>query len=100
MKPLTNDELRELRADIAHLRLPEHQVDSLIRLIDSIIISIIDQNSGRHPVQLSLSARANYAFKMPEACASLRKSESFETVDLDDEGANNLTDPMRDLAPR
>lgn len=104
MKPLTMEELQELRADIAALRLPEDRVDELIRLIDNIIISIIDQNSGRHSVQLSLSARANYAFNPDGTYASLRKSESFELVDLPGnergEGANNEHNPMRDFAPR
>lgn len=63
MKPLTPEEMSELRADVACLDIPDDRLDEMIRLIDSIIISIIDQNSGRHAVQLSLSARANYAFQ-------------------------------------
>lgn len=63
MKPLTTEEMQELRSDIAHLGLPENKLDELIHLLDNIIVSIIDQNNGRHSVQLSLSARANYAFK-------------------------------------
>ena len=44
--------------------------DELIRLIDAIVISFIDQEYGLDPVQLSLSARANYAFKDEGSCDS------------------------------
>lgn len=64
MKALSPEELQELRKEIASLDIPEERQDELILLIDSIVISWIDQAFGLHPVQLSLSARANYAFEV------------------------------------
>lgn len=85
MKALTMEEMRELRADIASLNLPDDHLDELIRLVDSIIISIIDQNRGRHSVQLSLSARANYAFKNRENSADFSRSDSYQPVAFNDD---------------
>jgi hypothetical protein len=87
MKPLTMEELRELRADMAHLNLSDDKLDDLIRLVDSIIISIIDQNSGRHSIQLSLAARANHAFKKRRISDDFSGSDSDPVVDFGDDFA-------------
>lgn len=62
MKALSPEELQELRKEIAGLDLPVARQDELIRLIDSIVTSWVDQAFGIESAQLSLSARANYAF--------------------------------------
>lgn len=85
MKPLTPEELSEIRARIAYLDFPDDQLDGMIRLIDSVIISIIDQNSGRHAVQLSLSARANYAFQNRENPVDFSCSDSHQSVAFNDD---------------
>lgn len=99
MKPLSPDEMNELRNDIAALNIPADRQDELIRLIDAIVISFIDQEYGLDPVQLSLSARANYAFKNDSSCDSLALSEKDKTVDLYEEGAINTVSPARHRAP-
>lgn len=62
MKALSPEELQELRKEIAGLDIPVDRQDELIRLIDSIVTSWVDQAFGLDSTQLSLSARANYAF--------------------------------------
>lgn len=96
MKPLTTEEMSELRADIACLGLPCDRLDEMIRLIDSIIISIIDQNSGRHAVQLSLSARANYAFQNRGNSANFSYPNGDHPVAFnDDDGVDSSQYPNR-----
>lgn len=80
MKALSPEELKELRKEIASLDIPEERQDELIRLIDSIVISWIDQAFGLHPVQLSLSARANYAFEKHIDCDIFGKSQASEAA--------------------
>jgi hypothetical protein len=99
MKPLSPDEMNELRNDIASLNIPADRQDELIRLIDAIVISFIDQEYGLDPVQLSLAARANYAFKGEGSCDSLALSEKDKAVDLGEEGAINTVSPARHRAP-
>ena len=65
MVPLTPEEIAELRQHLADLDISDESKDELIRLLDSIAISFVEQALGLSPVQLSLAARANYAF--PEA---------------------------------
>lgn len=99
MKPLSPDELNDLRNDIATLDISPERQDELIRLIDAIVISFIDQEFGIDAVQLSLASRANYAFKGASSCDSLSISEQDRTVDLGNEGAINTVSPVRDRAP-
>jgi hypothetical protein len=87
MKMLSPDELRDLREDIASLGLPDDRQDELIRLVDSIIISIIDQEFGWSPVQISLSARANHAFSHSDSCPRVIESGIFCQGDADNDGA-------------
>jgi hypothetical protein len=84
MVPLTPEEIAELRQHLADLDISDESKDELIRLIDSIAISLVEQALGLSPVQLSLSARANYAFLGASDCDSLEKSETL----------NLLTSPM------
>lgn len=92
MKTLTMEEMRELRADMAQLDLPEAAQDEIIRLLDNIVISIIDQEFGWSPVQISLSARANRAFSRPDSCGGVLASGTFEQVDAE---ANGVAKPER-----
>jgi len=92
MKMLTPDEMQELRADIATLGLPDDRQEELIRLIDNIIISIIDQEFGWSPVQNSLSARASRAFSAPDSCSGVLASGTFGQVDAE---ADGVTKPER-----
>jgi len=86
MKMLSPDDMLELRKDIASLGLPDSRQDELIRLVDHIIISIIDQEFGWSPVQISLSARANHAFSQPDSCGRVLASGRFEEVDVPVDG--------------
>lgn len=101
MKALSPQEMDELRADCAGLNLSPERLADLIRLLDNIAISIVAQECGWHSVQLSLSARANYAFNSAENNANLPFSGTSGPVDLDcHEGANNtITDPKGPRAP-
>ncbi|MCW2368824.1 hypothetical protein [Sphingobium sp. B11D3D] len=101
MKALTPQELEELRADCASLGLSEDRLTAVIHLLDNIAVSIVDQQFGWHPVQLSLAQRANYASKRAENHASLRLSGDAGPVDLDcDEGAiNTMRSPEGRPAP-
>lgn len=108
MVPLTPEEIAELRQHLADLDISDESKDELIRLIDSIAISLVEQALGFSPVQLSLSARANYAFLGASECDSLEKSETIERVDLprdeQGEGAKNNRRPRScrkgQIAPR
>jgi hypothetical protein len=99
MKMLSPEEMKELRNDIASFGISDERKDELIRFLDAIAVSFISQTFGKSPVQLSLSARANYAFNGAETHANLRLSDSSELVDLGNEGAINTTGPTRQLAP-
>lgn len=101
MQVLSPEELQELRKDIAALGIADDRKDDLIRFLDAIAISFIDQAFGFSSVQLSLSALANYAFNGAKPCANLRKSKTLELVDLhEDEGAINTISPASRKAGR
>jgi len=78
MKALSPEELRELRKEISSLGICPSRLDEVIHLIDSIVISWIDQAFGFHLVQLSLAARANYAFAGSGECGNLTKFHENE----------------------
>ena len=99
MKMLSAEEMMELRDDLARSDISDKRKDDLIHYLDAIAISFIDQSRGKSAVQLSLSARANYAFNGVEPYANLPRSEISEPVDLNDEGAFNTKGPTRQLAP-
>ena len=99
MKMLSSEELLELRTEIAAFSMSDERKDELIRFLDAIAISFVDQAFGFDSTQLSLSKRANYAFKGAENCANLRKSEQSELVDLSNEGAINTESPEGHFAP-
>lgn len=85
MKALSPEELQELRKDIAGLDIPNERQDELIRLVDSIITSWVDQAFGLDSVQLSLSARANYVFAVRKNHGILGQSHEFEAESLGNE---------------
>lgn len=87
MKMLTPNEMLELRTTIVTLNLPDERQDELIRLIDNIIVSIIDQEFGWSPVQTSLSVRANRVFSASDSCSGLPQSGRFAKVRTEEEGA-------------
>jgi hypothetical protein len=82
MVPLTPDELEALRQMINDDRLSDAEKDDLIRTVDHIVQSFILQARGLDGVQLSLSARANAAFQLPENRDSLQEYDTKERVDL------------------
>ncbi len=81
MKMLSPDELAELIADVASFGYSQNDLDELIRLVDGIVISFIDQKFGWSPVQISLSARANRAFSALDSCKGVLPSGTFGQVD-------------------
>ncbi|CAH0496075.1 hypothetical protein [Novosphingobium sp. CECT 9465] len=99
MKMLSQEELNELRKDIAVLGIPDDCQDDLIRLIDSIVISFVEQAHGLNPVQISLSSRANYAFNGDSSHANLRTSTENAAVPIDGESARRDEGPIRQVAP-
>lgn len=90
MKMLSQEELLELRADIASLALPQARERELILLIDSIVTSIIDQQFGWSPVQISLSARASRAFSGADSCARVSESGRLSQVDAEVDSVTKL----------
>ena len=60
--PLTREQMEHFRGVIASLDLSDARKDEMIRMVDSIAISFIDQAFGIDSIQLSLSARANFRF--------------------------------------
>ena len=99
MKMLSSDEMMEFRNDIANFAISDDRKDELICFLDAIAMSFVSQTFGKSPVQLSLTARANYAFNGADNRANLPSSEISELVDLGNEGAINTTGPTRQLAP-
>lgn len=100
MKPLTHAEIEELRSSMAHVVIDDAAKDEIIRYLDAIVTSFVDQAFGFHPVQLSLSARANYAFKGQGHHANLCDTAKAGIVDLQTEGALNIDDtPEWHFAP-
>ncbi len=99
MKMLSHEELAELRRDIASLGINEARQDDLIRFIDSVIISFIDRDIGLDPVQLSLSARANYAFAALDTCGNLPSYKILETADPAEKAEIGTTIPKRPFTP-
>lgn len=87
---LTPEELAKCRECIG-LELTDEQKDEVIRLVDGIVTSFVDQAFGLHPVQLSLAARANRHFQGARDHGSLDLFSDNQTVDLDTEGASNTT---------
>lgn len=63
MSPLTPEEMDDLRKEMATLAISDASKDELIHIIDSIVISFVDQAHGLDPVQLSLADRANKHFQ-------------------------------------
>lgn len=60
--PLTREQMEHFRGVIASLDLSDARKDEMIRMVDSIAISFIDQAFGIDSIQLSLSSRANFSF--------------------------------------
>lgn len=62
MPPLTPEQLEYFRSLAAGLNIPDDRKDEIIRIVDSIAVSFVDQAFGLDPTTLSLSARANFSF--------------------------------------
>jgi hypothetical protein len=99
MKMLSPEELLELRQEISGIAIPEDRADELIRLIDAIAISFIDQHFGLDSVQLSLSARANYAFSRQDSCGRVQSYDKFSAIAADNNQAALTDSAARHLAP-
>ena len=107
MKLLSAEEMEELRTELAGLSISDERKDELIRFLDAVAISFIDQAYSLNSTQLSLSARANYAFNGAKTHANLPSSGVAGPVDLADndhcEGMINKFGPdkrgVRHLAP-
>lgn len=85
---------------MGHLHLSDTSKNEIIRYLDAIATSFVDQAFGFHPVQHSLSARANYAFKGQSGHASLISTAKADIVDLHRESALNTDDsPEGHFAP-
>jgi hypothetical protein len=82
MVPLTPEELQEMREHIATFDISDNDKDAIILLVDNIVVSFIMSARGLDPVQLSLSARANSAFKAQADCAKIPAYDRFKRIDL------------------
>ena len=99
MKALSQEELRELRADFTGRGKSDAELDDLILFFDRVVISFISQSKQKHPVQLSLSQRANTAFAARSDCDMLPTRTESEPVDLRSEGSKNTKSSRRDFQP-
>lgn len=79
--------------------IPEDQLNELILLMDSIVVSWIDQAFGYNAVQLSLSSRANYAFAEPNQHATLNKYDENQSVESRNDSEINASDASRHIEP-
>ena len=96
---LTPEEFAKCRACIG-LDMADEDKDELIRIVDGIVSSFVDQAFGLHPVQHSLSARANRHFQGDQDHDSLDLFQETRPVDLDAEGASNtLEGPEGQVSP-
>lgn len=78
----------------------DEEKDELIRIVDGIVSSFVDQAFGLHPVQHSLAARANRHFQGAQDHDSLDLFPRDTPVDLDTEGASNtLEGPEGQVSP-
>lgn len=91
MSTLTPEEISELRTLAGNTSMSEERFSELIKFMDAVVMAAIDIHTGRHPVQLSLSQRANRYFQGNSDHARMGTSLEHEAVDLDIEGANNTT---------
>ena len=78
MRPLSPEEFAELRLKFTGSADPCEKTDELIRILDSVFVSFIDQAFGFSAVQMSLSARANRAFSASDSCAIVQSSATKE----------------------
>jgi len=74
MRPLSPEELAEIRLALGGASGPCDKTDDLIRFLDAVAISFIDQAFGFSAVQMSLSARANRAFSASDSCERVQLS--------------------------
>src|SRR3546814_9177359 len=81
MKMLSPEEMQELRNEIADFAISESRKDEIIHFLDAIAASFIHQAFRKSSVQLSLSDRANYAFKGAGTSSNLpdRKSTRLKS---------------------
>ncbi|MET4131767.1 hypothetical protein ABIE62_000883 [Porphyrobacter sp. MBR-155] len=85
----TPEEFEQCRECIADIDMSDADKDELIRIVGNIVASFVDQSFGLHPVQLSLSARANRHFQNGRDDAILGLFQSDESIDPGDGGASN-----------
>lgn len=99
MSPLTPDEIAAFRNSLSGIEMPEERKDELIRIVDNIAMSFVAQAFGLHPVQLSLSARANSRFLGIQDYARIGTNQEHITVDPGFGSAMNDQSPEGQAAP-
>lgn len=99
MKPLTWLELQDIRKEIAGMDIPEERMDELILLMDAIVVSWIDQAFGLSAMQLSLSARANYAFAHAGQHGNLSKCDENQSLESEKDSEINTLGENRHIEP-
>jgi len=87
MKPLTPEEMHELRGKLAVLDISVDKQEEFIRIIDNFAASVADQAHDLHPIRFSLTRKANYSFADVDACATVRTSHRIERKSLQGEDA-------------
>lgn len=99
MTSLTPSELADLRKMLDGVGLSAEKQDDMIRILDNIAKSWIDQAHGTHSVRLSLLARANYKFSGIDAYATKRLSKKIEMKPRESEVDSIITGPEGHLTP-
>lgn len=83
--PLTQEQLEQFRKFIASIDVPDEKRDEIIRIVDSIAVSFVDQAFGLDPTTLSLSARANFSFlgvgENAKECTDFKKENSNHALE-------------------
>lgn len=99
MRPLSPEEYEELRLIFTGSAAPCDRTDELIRFLDAVAISFIDQAFGFSAVQMSLSTRANRAFSASDSCDPSQLSGKKRKDKLKVSGVESPNIPHKDCAP-
>lgn len=99
MRPLSPEEFAELRLIFTGSAAPCEKTDELIRFLDAVAISFVDQAYGFSSVQMSLSARANCAFSEKDSCDRVHRSGKQDKDKLSKNISESLDNSRKDFSP-
>lgn len=99
MRPLSPDELSELRSKLVGSSASCEKLDELIHILDAVATSFVDQAFGVSAVQNSLSVRANRAFSGHDSCGEVQLSAKYDDEKRQSKGCDSLNNLAEDFSP-